>query len=860
MQLPTNFISQKLTKACKNIAVLALLLVSMQAVADSTIIASNNKQNLNFKASSLCENAELIVSGVSPKVEKLLWKHNNQVIKTSFTPSLIETVAGTLAEGTNNDEFRYPSGIAVDASGNIYIADQFNHRVQKWIPGAKHGITVAGGRGQGDAADQLDYPMGVAIDKEGNLYVTDAANHRVQKFSPNNAYGVTVAGGNGRGNKPNQFSMPFGICLDETGNMYVADNYNHRIQKWIPGAIVGITVAGGNMAGNKASQLKYPSSVKVDAAGNIYVADAANDRVQLWLKDAKEGITVAGGKGRGTAADQLYFPTDIAINNEGDLFIADETNQRIQKWTKGAKQGITVAGGNGLGTGMNQFSYPYGLCIDEQDNLYVADQYNHRVQFIRNPEATVSYAFSLKAIGAGAYNVELIYRDGHAEMLHGVELTAMPLIKPIETTQTYCSGKEYKLNHEINGGTWFVNNNNIASIDNNGVLKALSAGEIIITYQVTSASGCTMATSNSLNIVASPALPAIELAPLLVQQATNSTNFTKQLCAGSSMELNRLPGNGMWSSSDTNIAIVYNNTIFGKQPGTVAVQYAVQENGCTASVETYFTVDPAPQAILIDGYNKVVAGNTIRLYATGSTGQWFTHDSKTINIDKAGYVKGLLPGVAEVHYQSMHSSGCLATGSAKITVQPAAPLVKDAVYNTRKFGSAIAIHQQVTAVPEASLQFYTSASANHAPVEPLIENKTGTQTVWVAQVINGITSQRVPFKVTITAENDFPGTNQGLSITVMGNPVTQFFTVFIKSNETKIPVSMKVVDVQGRVIEQKTQVQANSNVQFGQSYAAGQYFVEYMQGTERKVVQLLKLGSNGKTGTSATAAYTSALY
>lgn len=862
MQLLRNLIQQIATKANKSIPFVSLLLISFQSAADSTIVIANTQQSLGFKATSNCQNADLIISGVSPKVERLQWKFNNQVIKTSFTPSLIQTVAGTSVEGTHEDEFRYPSGIAVDPAGNIYIADQFNHRVQKWTPGAQQGITVAGGRGQGDAADQLDYPMGVALDKEGNLYVTDAANHRVQKFAPGNAYGVTVAGGNGRGSKAHQFSMPFGICLDAAGNIYVADNYNHRIQKWMAGATEGVTVAGGHQAGAKANQLKYPSSVKVDAAGNIYIADAANDRVQLWTKDAKEGITIAGGKGRGLGADQLYFPTDIAINEKGDLFIADETNQRIQRWAKGAKQGVTVAGGNGLGKAANQFSYPYGLFIDKQDNIYVADQYNHRVQLFRNPEAPISYQFTFKATRPGTYDAELVYRDGHIEPLNGLEINETPVIKPMDPIQKICSGKEYVLSHEYQGGVWSVNNTRIATIDAKGVLQALTAGPVTITYQVRTPAGCEAAVSQAVNITASPILPSIELAPGLVQQATNSTAFTAQLCAGSSVALKRMSSAGNWNTSDTNIAIIANNKLFGKQPGSIAVQYTMEENGCAATTESYFTVAPAPQPITIHGNNRVVAGSTICLQAETVNGTWVTADTKTITIDQAGYIRGVEPGVAEVQFQTMHVSGCTATGKTAVTVQPQAPFVKDAEYDTRKFGASIQIDQQVTALPHAGLQFYTSAAANLSPVEPLVKNQIGTQTVWVAQVVNGVASQRVPFKVKISAANTFTANSSELSIKVMGNPVTQFFTVQLKSNQTQMPVTMKVVDVQGRIIEQKTQLQSNSTVQFGQAYAAGQYFVEYTQGADRKVVQLMKLGGNGQIRAQGSAAYSykSSLY
>jgi len=850
-------IHQIVTKAGKSLFFLLLLLISIRAVADSSVVVINSKQKLSFNANASCINADLQISGISPKVEKLQWKHNNQLLKTSYTPSLIQTIAGSSVEGSNDEEFRYPSGIAVDAAGNVYVADQFNHRIQKWAPGAQQGITVAGGRGQGDAADQLDYPMGVAVDKEGNLYVSDAANQRIQKFTPSNAYGITVAGGNGRGSKSNQFNMPFGICLDADGNIYVADNYNHRIQKWVPGANEGITVAGGKQAGSKADQLRYPSSVKVDLSGNLYIADAANDRVQLWMKDAKEGITVAGGK-RGTAADQLYFPTDIAINDKGDLFIADETNHRIQRWSKGAKQGVTVAGGNGLGKGMDQFSYPYGLFIDEQNNIYVADQYNHRIQLFRNPEAPISYQFSLKATRPGVYDAELLYRDGHVEKVNAIEIHGNPVVAPIETAATICSGKEYQLKNNYQGGKWSVNHSSIATIDQTGKLKTLQDGKVIITYEVKSESGCVASVSSTVDIIATPKLPQIEMAPMLVQQSSSSTLQASQLCEGSSVSLKPMNGNGQWLVVHTSVAEIRQNTLVGKKAGIVTIQYILEEKGCTATTESQFTVAATPPPVQIHGYTKVVAGQTIRLNPEVVGGKWSVGKNQYVDIDAAGFIKGTQPGITEVHYQVMHSSGCTATSAVTVTVQPQSPFVKDATYDTKKFGNNIDVVQQVAAMPEATLQFFTSAAANQSPVQSLVTNKPGTQTIWVSQVVNGVASQRVPFKVTVLSPATTAAHQSQLSIKVMGNPATQFFTVQLNSKNLQLPINMRVVDVQGRLIEQKKQLQANETLQFGQGYAAGQYFVEYTQGADRMVVQLIKLGGNHQLTAAST--YTAVLY
>jgi len=145
-----------------------------------------------------------------------------------------------------------PYGIALDASGNIYIADYKNHRIQKWEPGASEGVTVAGGNSEVDnkrnydrsASNQLHNPIGITLDADGNIYIADTGNHRIQKWAPGASEGVTVAGGSWAGFTANQLNGPNDITLDASGNIYIADNRNHRIQKWEP----GLSFSPGNMA------------------------------------------------------------------------------------------------------------------------------------------------------------------------------------------------------------------------------------------------------------------------------------------------------------------------------------------------------------------------------------------------------------------------------------------------------------------------------------------------------------------------------------------------------------------------------------------------------------------------------------
>ena len=165
--------------------------------------------------------------------------------------------------------------------------------------------TKAGGNGFGAAANQLASPSGVFVDDNGNVYVADRYNHRVQRFTALSTIGVTVAGGAGSGSNANQLNTPTSVFVDKAGILYVAESGNNRVTKWAVGATTGVVVAGGNGNGTAANQLNGPHTVFVDNGQNVYVSDQYNNRIQKWAAGATSGVTVAGGNGSGAAANQL---------------------------------------------------------------------------------------------------------------------------------------------------------------------------------------------------------------------------------------------------------------------------------------------------------------------------------------------------------------------------------------------------------------------------------------------------------------------------------------------------------------------------------------------------------------------------
>src|SRR5688572_10204665 len=318
----------------------------------------------------------------------------------------VVTVAGNgtlgFADGNIADaRFYQPTGVAVDAAGNIYVADSENHRIRKITSG---GIvsTLAGTGTSGSAegvgtAAQFNSPRAVAVDATGNIYVADGINNKIRKITPAGEVSTLAGSGasgfaDGEGTNA-KFYFPKGIALDASGNIYVADDINHRIRKITPTGTVS-TIAGSTSGSDDGdginAKFNSPRGVTLDAAGNIYVADAANHRIRKITPTGTvttiAGSTVGVTEGIGTAA-KFNTPGGIAVDASGNIFVADDENERIRKITTNGTVS-TLAGGflqgftDGVG-GDAQFRSPTGLAIDVAGNIYVADRHNHSIRKIQ---------------------------------------------------------------------------------------------------------------------------------------------------------------------------------------------------------------------------------------------------------------------------------------------------------------------------------------------------------------------------------------------------------------------------------------------------------------------------------------------
>jgi sugar lactone lactonase YvrE len=287
---------------------------------------------------------------------------DNHLIRKVTPDGTITTVAGTGKAGFSGDDglatqawLGSPSGVAVDANSNIYIADSSNHRIRKvsadGIITTVAGNGNAGFSGDGDEAilAELNRPSDIAFDSQGNLYIADTINQRIRKVTLDGTI-TTLAGTGSRGFEGDGAAAtqaklydPSGIALDTVGNLYIADTFNHRIRKVSPDGIIS-TIAGTGTAGFSGdgaaatqAQLSVPRDIEVDDAGRIYIVDRSNHRIREIAIDGTI-TTVAGAGDAGFAGDgsvatgaQLNYPTDIAIDAAGALYISDASNYRIRK-------------------------------------------------------------------------------------------------------------------------------------------------------------------------------------------------------------------------------------------------------------------------------------------------------------------------------------------------------------------------------------------------------------------------------------------------------------------------------------------------------------------------------------------------
>ena len=305
----------------------------------------------------------------------------------------------------------------MDASGNLFISDYYNSSIR--LVSKKTGIvTTYAGTGNADysgdggaaTSANLSYPSGVAVDANDNVYVADTTNGVIRLITGGTSIITTYAGtgnadysGDGGAATSADLNIPYGVTLGSTGNLFIADTFNHRIRLVIKSTGIIRTYAGNGTAGYSGdggvatlAGLYYPTGVAVDVNGNLYIADYYNNIVRLVTKSTGIITSYAGNGNGGYSGDggvatsaELYGPWGVTLDIGGNLFIADTFNGIIRLVTKSSGIIITYAGngtlgysGDGGAATLAGLSYPYDVAVDTSGNVFIADTSNQRIRLV----------------------------------------------------------------------------------------------------------------------------------------------------------------------------------------------------------------------------------------------------------------------------------------------------------------------------------------------------------------------------------------------------------------------------------------------------------------------------------------------
>ena len=441
-------------------------------------------------------------------------------------------------------ELNGPMGVALDGAGNLYIADKYNDRIRMvnsagvittFAGTGHHGDYAGYGYGNGGQADSanLDYPVAIAIDCSGNMYIADQGSETVRKINTTgiiNFFAGTGGGGyNGDGIPAltAQLNYPSGVAADCYGNVYIADAWNNRVRK-VDATGVITTVAGNGSAGyggdghpGGSAELWIPTGVTLDACGDLYICDWQNNVVRFLNTDGYistfAGNNVRGYDGDGGPADsaELYLPSSLTIDGHGNVYIADYGNYVVRgignslpperRFENGTTQNLAacenataISINNLMGipdvtSGITETWVVTGSPVHGTLSGFTATA-TSRVGVTTPTELT--YTPDAGYTGTDEFTVKMSDGTTSASTTVNVKVDALPSAGEITGVTNIASGSSITLADATGNasGVWSSSNNLVATVSAAGVVTGVSNGSATIYYTVSNSCGSNSAT------------------------------------------------------------------------------------------------------------------------------------------------------------------------------------------------------------------------------------------------------------------------------------------------------------------------------------------------------------------------------
>lgn len=735
-------------------------------------------------------------------------EQNNQVVRKITPSGIISVFAGTMGSfGYSGDggsataaKLGSPSGIAVDGSGQVYIADAGNNRIRKvstsGIITTVAGTTTSGTLGDGGPATaaQLSDLGGLGCDASGNLYLVQRNVNLIRKIST--AGIITRVAGNSSGIGDNgvpatsvTISAPWGIAVDDTGNIYFTEST--KIKKVTYSGML-YTIAGNGVSGAPAdtgmataSALNGVSGVCLDGKGNLYFAlNSVFNNVHKVVLSTGRISTAAGiistgsgtGDGGPATAATFNFPLGLVFDNGGDLLVADQYNFRVRKIAC-SHLNVTISGTTGVCAGGSitfSASIPGGTWSSSSAAT-----------------ASVSSAGVVTGVAGGVATISYSVAStcGITTVTQAITVLTAPYVPALAGPSSVCAGNNITLTDSIVGGLWSSTAPTIASVSSTGLVRGNAAGTANIYYAVGSSCGTTFI-YKTVTVNAAPAVAAI--------------GGATSVCLGSNITLTDVTTGGVWSSSAASIASVSAvGVVRGNAVGTATISYSVTGTCGTTVVTKAVTVNTVPTVAATLGSSALCAGNTLPLSNATPGGVWSSSDAAIASVSATGLVTGITAGNVTISYVVTNTCGSVvatkpllvAPGTTTVAAITGASSVcagattsftnttSGGVWSSSNTGIASVSATGVVsgiAAGTATISYYVTGSCGSAVATkvvtvntaPVIANITGSSVVCVGAnitlidtVAGGVWSSSAPAVASISATGVVRGNAAG-SVTI----------------------------------------------------------------------------------------------